>query len=269
MWKIAGLILAFLVFAIIGGRIAYQRGVKESIRQLFAQAQPHPNTHAVDLAALPEPVQRYFQKVLPEGMPPIQYVRLKHSGRFKMGLDKDWIPITGEQYYTTHPPQFLWQGKTTLFSAVDSDMQDRGSLRVHLFSLLPIVHATGSHVDQGELLRWLGESVWYPTNLIPRPGLHWEAIDAHSARLTYAHAGIEVAYTVYFNAKNEIERLETQRYMEAGRLEKWSGACEDYQEADGLLVPRRIQATWNLAGGDHTYADFVVEQIEFGVAEPF
>jgi len=64
------------------------------------------------LEGLPAPVQRYFKHVLPEGQPYVETVRLKHDGRFKTGVDKDWTDIKGEQYFTSATPGFLWVGKT-------------------------------------------------------------------------------------------------------------------------------------------------------------
>ena len=221
------------------------------------------------LEGLPAPVQRYFKHVLPEGQPYVETVRLKHDGRFKTGVDKDWTDIKGEQYFTSATPGFLWVGKTSLFTARDMYIRDQGRLVVKLFSLIKVVDEKGRHVDQGELLRWLGESVWFPTNLLPRENLEWSPISDTSARVTYTHNGISVYLDLFFNEKDEIARIETKRYMEKGRLEKWFGELSDYREVNGMKIPMHIQASWDLKEKTHTYADFQIQKIEFDVPERF
>ena len=80
------------------------------------------------IADLPEPVQRYFKHVLKDGQPYSSYVRLTYDGLFKMSLNKDWIKIKGEQYFTTENPGFIWKGTTSMFVARDMYIADNGRL---------------------------------------------------------------------------------------------------------------------------------------------
>ncbi|MCF8231348.1 MAG: hypothetical protein K9J27_04095 [Bacteroidales bacterium] len=245
--------------------------INNDIRELFSNANSFDGkTFSYDqLEGLPAPVQRYFKHVLPQGQPYVESVRLKHDGRFKSGVDKDWTAIKGEQYFTSATPGFLWVGKTSLFTARDMYIRDQGRLVVKLFSLVKVVDEKGSHVNQGELLRWLGESVWFPTNLLPRKNFEWSPINDTSARVTLSHNGISVFLHVFFNENDEIVRLETERYMEKDRLEKWFGELSEYREVNGIKIPMHIQASWDLKEKTHTYADFQIQTIEFDVPEPF
>ncbi|WP_057954151.1 DUF6544 family protein [Salinivirga cyanobacteriivorans] len=212
---------------------------------------------------LPEPVVKYFSYVLPNKEKRISEVYLKHSGFFKTSLKSKWIKIKGEQHFLTKQPEFKWIGRTLMFKAVDQFINGKGSLKVRLFSLFPIVNEQGKHVDEAELLRWLGESVWFPTNLLPSENLKWLAIDSSSAKLTYSYKGLEVYYIVRFNENGEIIQLETERYMEKGRLEKWIGKVAEYKEFNGIKIPTHIEAIWKLNSGDFKYADFYVDTIEY------
>lgn len=233
---------------------------KNVSKQTFSYAQ---------LEGLPEPVQRYFRTVLPEGYPYISSVRLQHKGLFKTGVDKDWTAIEGEQYFTVEPPGFIWRGETALFSARDMFVAGRGRLVVTLASLVDVVDAQGSDADQGELLRWLGESVWFPTNLLPSERLEWSPIDQENAKLTFNYHGLSLYYIVSFNERGEITRMETQRYMTADRMETWVGELTDYQLINEVRIPTRIKATWKLPEGDHTYVDFQLQDIQYNVSEPY
>jgi hypothetical protein len=213
------------------------------------------------LDGLPEPVQRYFRNVLKEGQPYVSAVSLTHNGQFKTGVDKEWINIEGQQLFIVDEPGFLWRGKTSLFSVRDMYVAGEGRIVVSLFSLFNVVDGRGEKYDQGELLRWLGESVWFPTNLLPNERLRWEAVDESTARMLFHYRSLALEYTVTFNDAGEITEMATQRYMGDERLETWVGRVSDYREVGGMRIPMTIEALWDLEEGEHTYARFNVQSI--------
>lgn len=241
------------------------------VNHLFSTARPVENKIVKEdqFDGLPDPVQRYFTYALPEEQPCLSYLRLQYSGTFKTGRDKDWIDINGQQYFTAQPPGFVWIGKTKQFKAYDSYVENTGNLSVYLFGFLRIVNEKGPTIDQAELLRWLGESVWMPTNLLPDEHKQWTAIDDQTAKLTFTLNGQSVYYIVHFNEEGQITRLETERYIDTENMEKWVGEVGDYREVNGMMIPHEIKASWLLEEGRHTYARFFVENFEYDVPRPF
>ncbi|MEQ9442999.1 MAG: hypothetical protein RIG62_28435 [Cyclobacteriaceae bacterium] len=239
------------------------RHYMQDIERLITQRNEHiPSRFTYEqLEELPEPVQRYFRYVLPDGYPYISRIYLKHRGRFKTGPQQAWTPIAGEEYFTTDPPGFIWRGQTRLFTAYDQYITHRGQLLVRLFDLLKVVDTQGEHINQGELLRWLGESAWFPTNLLPSRYLRWSPHTTHSAKLSFDYHGLSVYYLVYFNEQGEITRLETERYMSHNCMESWVGELSQYQLWHGVRIPTVIKATWKLSEGDYTYAEFLLKDI--------
>ena len=215
------------------------------------------------LSGLPEPVQRYFKYALKHGQPYISYARIKHDGQFKTGADKDWVNIQGEQYATTQKPGFIWKGTTTMFTARDMYISDKGRLVVLLFGLVRIADGKGKAYDQGELLRWLGESVLYPTNLLPGPNLHWFAIDIHTAKFTFSYNGLALSYRVTFNDDGEIIEMETERYMDKDHLETWIIKMANYREMNNIKIPTSVEVIWRLKQGDLSYAKFHMDKVEY------
>jgi hypothetical protein len=221
------------------------------------------------LKGLPEPVQQYFKYALKEGQPYINSLRLKHNGLFKTDLKKDFIKISGEQYFSVHKPQFIWKGTTSMFTAIDSFIADKGNLNVSILNLFKVVNGKGSTFDEGELQRWVAESVWFPTNLLPSEMVKWTAIDTNTAQLLFHYKEISFYYTVTFNDIGEIVTMETQRFMTSKEREAWLCKMSNYKEINAIKIPYSAEAIWKLQTGNYTYAKFEVLKIEFNIPIAF
>ncbi|MEO5592164.1 MAG: DUF6544 family protein [Chitinophagaceae bacterium] len=262
-----GLLVAALIFSRINLSLQFSKQVK----QLFSSSKSISDKtfHYAQLSGLPEPVQRYFKYVLKDGQPYISYARIKHAGLFKTGLNKDWINIKGEQYATTEKPGFIWKGTTSMFTARDMYITDKGRLVVSLFSLYNVVDASGGQYNQGELLRWLGESILYPTNLLPAERLQWSAIGPQSAKLTFNYNELSLVFILTFNEVGCITQMETKRYMDKTKLETWIIKCADYKEINNVVVPLAFEVLWRLEKGDFSYAKFNVTEIAYDKPQKF
>ncbi|MEJ7559307.1 MAG: DUF6544 family protein [Pedobacter sp.] len=255
---VAGTIL--IVFII--GKINLSIRFRKSVKLLFALAKPIQGKKYsyAQLDGLPSPVQRYFKYVLKEQQPYISFVSLLHERKFKTGKGRGWVDIKGEQYFSIEKPGFIWKGSTALFVARDLYIAGKGRLIVSLLSLYNVVNGQGETFDQGELLRWLAENVWFPTNLLPSDQLKWLAVDDNTAKLSFTFNKMSLFYIVTFNELGEIIQMETKRFME-DRLETWIGKMGNYQRINGVGVPTNIEAIWRLEEGDLSYAKFNVTKI--------
>ena len=263
--KILFFIFVLIVALVIFGSILQTQRFKKEVKLLFTQSSYISDKHFSfdQLLGLPEPVQNYFKHVLKEGHPYISYARLKHEGKFKTGINKDWSTIQGEQYFTTQKPGFIWKGTISGATAYDMYLSDKGRLRVFLLNSIKVVDGRGESFDQGELLRWLGESFWFPTNLLPNPKLQWSPINYSSAKLSFKYNGITVDCKVNFNKNNEVESIETKRFMGEGKLENWLGEFSNYKLINDVLVPTKIKASWLLKAGKFNYVDFQLKTLEY------
>jgi hypothetical protein len=110
--------------------------------------------------------------------------------------------------------------------------------------------------DEGEFQRWLSESVWFPTNLLPSEHLKWTEIDQHSAKLSFHYNESSIEFVVTINDLGEIEQMETKRFMQKGSKEIWIVKFADYKKMNGVFIPTRNEAFWRLEGNDFCYARF-------------
>jgi len=264
-----GLGLGILLLMLISvGKVKSNWQFNDDVARLIANETPisHKVFDYRQLDGLPEPVQLYFRRVLKSGQPYISNVVLSHTGFFKTDLKKDWRPIIGKEYFTADRPGFVWMGKTAAFTARDMFINGEGRLIVSLFSIIKFVDSQGPELNRGELMRWLGESVCFPTNLLPSAALKWCPIDERSARLEYSYQGTQINFMVTFNENHEIERMISMRNLGDGPRQKWVTTVSDYQLRDGVLIPMVLEAAWELPEGYFPYARFAITEIRFNQA---
>ena len=141
-------------------------------------------------------------------------------------------------------------------------------MQAKILSLFTVVDAGPSpEMNEGELLRYLAESVWFPTSLLPGEGVEWNSIDGQSARASLTHNGNSVSLVFSFNERNEVERVFAEkRYREIdGAFEPtpWTGCFTNYEERNGMLIPLDGEVAWNLPDGDLSYWRGRIETIEY------
>ena len=126
-------------------------------------------------------------------------------------------------------------------------------------------HRFEREADQGELLRYLGELIWFPTAWLSDAD-EWRAIDDQSVQVTIRQPGVTVSAVLYVNEQGQVTHLAAERFMAEGksyRLERWSAQCEEYREVSGMLIPTRVEVMWNLASGDFSYFRGEITEIEY------
>ena len=267
---------AFVAIVGIAGTVAsfnsarFTRRVALEMREVAAGAiEPAPLTPgAVDL---PPPVARYVSKAINRAEP-IRTVSLRHGGRFRTSLNGAWLPIQGTQFFRTSPPAFIWSGRVRIAPGLWVDARDRsvgglGSMLVRVESTVTIANSSGPQLDQGALLRLLGEMTWMPTALLDRRYVRWSAIDDHHARATLAINGHEVTGVFEFGADDLPMAFTAERYRDLGGgqsiLTPFIGRSSDYRSMSGVLVPFRVVGSWVVDNRPTEYADFVVEELAF------
>src|SRR5690242_1805973 len=146
------------------------------------------------VSGLPAPLQRYLRYAQVVGKAPIRTVRLAQEGVMRTQPGKPWFPFTAQQSFSTTPPAFLWQARMRLVPfvwvrATDRFFEGHGSMRIKLFSAVPIGNGHGPEMDQSELQRYLAEMIWFPTAWLTS-GIEWQAIDACSVKATLRAFGV-------------------------------------------------------------------------------
>lgn len=228
------------------------------------------------LAGLPEPVQRYLRYAQVVGKAPIRTVRLAQRGAMAMREGSPWLPMTAEQYVTTTPPGFLWYGTLHPFplvsvSAKDTFSDGHGALEIKALSLIPLGASRGPEVDQGEVLRYLGEMAWFPTALLA-DCIRWDAIDAWSAQATISLPPLTASGIMHIDAQGRYTHFTAERYREEHKrlvLRPWTGRWDDYREIHGFRIPMKADAAYTLEAGEFSYFRSEVMEIGYDHSAPY
>ncbi len=156
-----------------------------------------------------------------------------------------------------------------MFTARDLFISDQGRLVVSLLSVFNIADAKGEQYYKGELLRWLGESVLYPTNFLPSDKLQWLPIDSKTAKLTFDYKGLSLFFIVTFNEMGAITEMETERFMDENIVETWIIKATNYKQLNNVIIPTNFEVLWRLPEGDFSYANFNITEVEYNKPEKF
>lgn len=252
----------------------FNQSIKNDIERLYSISKRIQNKTFLleQLKGLPEPVQRYFALSLKQGQQYVNYVKLKHTGDFRQYENQKWMPIQGEEYFTTATPGFVWIGKISLLplvwvTGIDEYLEGKGTFQIKIWSIITISDAPrGKKLDESELLRWLAEAPLFPTALLPSSYLQWEPMDFDSAKAVIDHAGTKVEALFQFDNKGKIIQINADRYRLVDNSfvkGKWLGHYSNYTFVKNMMVPRDIKVSWNTEVGNFTYARFKIEDIQY------
>jgi len=266
MLLVCGSVIALVLLAIGFGKLRWTVGTRRLRARLETARLPivPDRYHSAEIAALPAPVQRFFQRALVDGQAMVTTVNVRHAGTFNVGTDLErWKPFTSTQRVITRRPGFDWDARIRVMPGVAVQVHDayvagEGRLQAAVLGVVPLVNVQGAgELAQGELMRFLAEAAWYPTALLPSQGVHWEAIDEHRARATLQDGAVAVTLEFVFTGDGMIEwvRAEARGRMVAGAvvMSPWQGRFWNYVMRDGMRVPLEAEVAWVLPVGTKPY----------------
>lgn len=265
-----GLFMLFLAGTSVA-KYVFNNKVKDEVEELFSHVeQPDRIITAKDLTGLPQNVQRWLEYTGVIGKEDIVSAHLVQKAEMRLEIDKPWLPVEADQYFTMKEPGFIWTAdiKAAPFihiSGRDKYEMGRGHMSIKLLSLFPVADSKGKEIDQGTLLRYLAETVWFPTAALSNY-LTWEEIDRNNAKVTMTYGEVTASGVFTFNEEGQVVKFEAERYGEfngESRIETWSIPMREYKEFEGIKIPTKGEITWKLETGDFNWFNFEVMDMEY------
>ncbi len=81
-----------------------------------------------------------------------------------------------------------------------------------------------------------------------------------------SYGGVTASAVFKFNENGEVISFVCKRYMTVNdqyRLENYSVHLKDYMELNGIRIPTKGEAVWNLKTGDFSVYKFEITEIEY------
>jgi hypothetical protein len=131
-----------------------------------------------------------------------------------------------------------------------------------------IADGRGSKIDQGTLLRYLGESVWFPSAALASY-IRWEPIDDSSATATISYAGVSASGVFTFDDQGRFLRMTARRYKdgaESASPETWEVRASAWGSMSGVSLPVEGAVTWKLRTGDFECYRWKIAAIHYNEA---
>ena len=222
---------------------------------------------------LPVPVQSYFNYLEIVGKASVKSVALKQEGLFKRSRDQKYMPFTAEQYFITQPTGFVWVASFGgLMNVCDSYKEGKGKMKAKIVGLVGVGEAQGYKLDQGALLRYFSEMIWFPEAYL-NTNIKWKAIDEFNFTGVLTDNGLEVTGYFQIDEKGALKQFSAYRYMDIGngefRMEKWVIEVKNYQKINGMMIPLEGAASWKLKDGDFKYIELEIKDIKLNPKKAF
>jgi hypothetical protein len=180
------------------------------------------------------------------------------------------MPMTAEQIYTITPPSFVWDARfriagLPLLRARDEYRLGRSRMYAKIAALFTIFDVQGERLDQGAMLRFLSEMIWFPIAFLGE-NISWQVVDSHSADVRLEDAGKSVSGRMFLDDDGRPTNFTAMRYRKVDgdfSLDAWSTPITGYGVRAGLNLPTHGQAVWSLPSGDLTYVDLEIVELEY------
>jgi hypothetical protein len=228
------------------------------------------NDAAMD--ALPAVVQKWLVRSNVAGRNVFQTVQLNQTGQMRTRPDGKWMTFTAEQWFRVQDPGFIW---TTFVNAPvglkllgrDRYAGGEGHMIIKMLSWIPVVNSSGKEIDQGSMLRYLAEIVWFPSAAL-EPYIRWEEVDSLTATATMTWGETTSTGTFKFNQEGDFISFEALRYYnrkDSATPERWYIQAEPdgYAEFDDVRIPVKLSVTWKLKEGDFRWLELEVTGIVY------
>lgn len=261
-----------LVIAVVLSAAAtrFDKKVKREVDSITNQASRSDRIISEEMvSSLPGNVQRWMHQSSVIGRKTSNVIRVVQKGSMRTKPDGKWMPFEANQYFTIDPPAFVWVAKikaAPLFTIAGRDryQNGEGNMLIKPLYIFTAADSRGEEINQGTLLRYMAEMVWFPQAAVSKY-LKWEFIDDHHAKVTMDYGGTTASGIYAFNDDGGVAGFEALRYGDFGgtyRKERWSVATTDYKQLNGIIVGYKNEVTWKLEKGDFMWLKLEITNIE-------
>ena len=225
------------------------------------------------IANLPEPVQRYLRHCGFIGTPIRNHAEILWQDSYiRMKPDHKWMRLKTYQHNFIDEPSRLAYMRANMLGFIPFEGRDKyhnggGHMFGTLGRMIKVFDAHDVETAKGAAIVLLAEVLLVPSYTI-QPYIHWEPVDALTARARFIHNGIDVGGTFHFNEQGEYIRFTTSERPYSspnGGYEQRDYTIEvlSYKQQGDIRIAGEVAAIWNLPEGDFEYWRGTIKEIIF------
>jgi len=265
--------------AIVFGTLSWQRNISSLVTKMESgRLDPHRHAYrSGDIKELPKPVQRYFGAALRDGQPMVTAASIEHTGTFNLSeTGERWRSFSSIQRVVTNRPGFVWDARVRMAPATrvfvnDGYVDGDGILVAKLFGLAKVMEQPpGAELAQGAFMRFLAESPWYPTALLPNDHVLWKAVSDNQASVVLTDGATEVELLFTFDSSGLVSSVSSSgRYRTVDGMQvatPWEGSFWNYEECGGMMIPLEGEVSWVFPEGPKPYWRGRIRRVEYRFA---
>jgi hypothetical protein len=220
-------------------------------------------------ASLPPVVAKWLEVTKSTNTIPSN-IRLTQIGAMRSKPSAKWMNFSAVQHYTIDPPGFIWNseinaGPMITIAGRDKFENGKGNMLIKPLHVYTLANTSGPEIDQGTMLRYMGELIWFPEAAV-MDYFEWMEIDSTSAVLLMTYNGVSAKGTFTFDETGLMKSFSALRFGDfAGdfRKEKWEVRITEHNVINGHLVGSKCEVTWKLNEGDFTWLRLEVKDIKY------
>jgi hypothetical protein len=207
-------------------------------------------TARFDLSALSscdEPVRRYFTHAIAEGAPLQPRMRLRMTGRIKVGL---WLPFTARQ--DCDGSSFIWRAQVPryvpLLTVTDRYDDGRGSIDGRMLGAIRIFHSDDQNTVRSAAGRTATEGIVAPIGLLPGPTRTWHAESDNEITVDLVLAPERPALHLTIDNDGAVQSVNLQRWGNAGENAfgyiPFGGDVVAEKRFGDFVLPSQLRVGW-------------------------
>lgn len=229
-----------------------------------------------DVAALPEPAQRYLRFMGVVGRPRDYSFRARFRGQFRMRRGQRWMPFAAWQYNTSVPVTRVTDMRIAVAGIVpmfgtDTYIAGRGHMHGKVLGLVTVADGEGPEFDLGELVTYVNDTALLAPSMLLTPCTTWAAVDGESFDVTFTDGGNTVIARLFVDAAGRLTDFHTSDRWYAGQRPAvrtaWTTPIDGWTTDAARPIPSGGSAVWHFPDGELAYVRgrFVPGAVEFNV----
>ena len=225
-----------------------------------------------DIAALPNPVQKYIRYAGAINKPKVKTMRIVFDGEMR-DKGKDFFKFNSVQYNFFDDPTRLFFMKAKMYGITlpgyHCYQNARATMQIKLLGLFNVVNVKGTEMNKAETVTVFNDMcLMAPASMIDKR-IEWTPIDSLSAKATFTNGVNKISAILYFNEQGQlINFISDDRYVIGDMKQyRFSTPVKEYTQMNGRNIWKYGETIWHYPDGEFVYGKFTLKSIEYNLSK--